>query len=194
MIHNPSVARKAQEQLDAVLGQQRLPNHDDRDSLPYIDAIFREDMRWRPPVPLGIPHVSAEDDIYQGFFIRQGSIVIANVRAMAHDAEKYPDPEKFKPERFLDESGHLTEDEMAYTFGFGRRICPGRYVADATVWLAIAAILTTFDIGPGVDEAGNAVAVADDDYTDGVIVHPKPFRSSLTPRPSKALRFLEDSL
>lgn len=75
----PDVQRKAQVELDAVVGQGRLPQLADRDKLPYVTAVVREVLRWHTVAPLGVPHVSVSDDEYNGYFIPKGSIVLANV-------------------------------------------------------------------------------------------------------------------
>lgn len=78
MIKYPEVQVKAQAELDAVLGRNQLPSYDDEDSLPYITAITKEVFRWQPALPLAVPHFNKEDDIYKGYNIPSGSIVLAN--------------------------------------------------------------------------------------------------------------------
>ena len=73
---NPDIQKKAQVELDLVVGPDRLPTFDDYDSLPFIQAIFLECLRWLPVVPLGIPHRSTEDDCYNGYFTPAGTCVI----------------------------------------------------------------------------------------------------------------------
>jgi len=72
MVLNQEAQNKAQAEIDRVVGADRLPNYQDRDSLPYVEAIYREVLRWRPPVPLSVPHASVEDDVYNGYFIPKG--------------------------------------------------------------------------------------------------------------------------
>jgi len=74
----PEVQKKAQRELDRVIGSGRLPVAADRDSLPYIMAIMKETHRWHPVAPLGLPHSSDEEDIYQGYRIPKGSILLSN--------------------------------------------------------------------------------------------------------------------
>lgn len=73
---HPHVQEKAQRELDEVLGSNRLPEHEDIASLPYIQAIYYEVLRWRPNVPLGIPHRAMEDDEYGGYRIPKGATII----------------------------------------------------------------------------------------------------------------------
>ena len=75
----PDVQRLAQAELDRVIGTDRLPDFSDRPSLPYINAIVKELLRWHPALMFGVPHCTAADDECSGYFIPKGSIVLANV-------------------------------------------------------------------------------------------------------------------
>ncbi|KAJ3576228.1 hypothetical protein NP233_g558 [Leucocoprinus birnbaumii] len=143
----PDVMYKAQREIDTVVGPDRMPDFQDFDTLPYIRAMIKETLRWHPFVPLGIPHAATEDDIYEGMFIPAGSTVIANIYAITHDTELFPDPEQFKPERFLDVTDPLLKN-YNMTFGFGRRICPGQYVATDQLFIMISRLLWAFDVRP----------------------------------------------
>ena len=79
MVCYPEVQRKARTELDAVVGPDRLPAFADRDSLPYISAVVKEILRWRPVAPLGVPHSSTQDAEYNGYFIPGGSNIIVNL-------------------------------------------------------------------------------------------------------------------
>lgn len=79
MTLHPEVQKKAQEEIDRVLGAGKLPKVDDRKNLPYIDAIVKEVLRWHPVAPMGIPHMSVEDDVYDGYFIPKGSLIMSNI-------------------------------------------------------------------------------------------------------------------
>lgn len=69
---HPDVQRKARAEVDRVVGMDRLPEFADRDSMPYCEAVYRELMRWRPPLNIALPHCSSEDDMYKGYFIPKG--------------------------------------------------------------------------------------------------------------------------
>lgn len=75
----PEVQRKAQEEIDRVIGSERLPGFEDRENLPYIDAIVKEILRWNPVGPMGLPHMTTEDDIYEGYLIPKGAVILANI-------------------------------------------------------------------------------------------------------------------
>jgi cytochrome P450 len=78
MIIHPDVQLKAQEELDKVIGRGRLPDLEDRESLPYTSALLKEVLRWQPVVPLGVPHGAIVDDEYKGMRIPKGSVVNPN--------------------------------------------------------------------------------------------------------------------
>jgi hypothetical protein len=103
------------------------------------------------------------------------------IRAMMHDPTTYNDPMAFKPERFLETEGHVPEmDPHSIAFGFGRRICPGRFLADNTVYLSVAQSLTVFDISNATQE-GIAITKSPK-FEPGVISHPTPFQCSIAVR------------
>ncbi|RPD54265.1 cytochrome P450 [Lentinus tigrinus ALCF2SS1-6] len=150
----PEVQQRAQAELDAVIGPERLPSISDLPSLPYIEAILMESMRWKQINVLGFPHQSLTDDEYNGYHIPAGSMIIPNVWAIAHDARHYPDPFEFKPERYLTEAGTLNPDVLdprRFMFGYGRRICPGRHFSQSSLFITIACVLHTFEIRSGED-------------------------------------------
>jgi len=174
----PEVQRKAQEEIDRVVGQGRLPSFEDRENLPYIDAVVKEALRWHPVAPLGLPHVSTEDDIYKGYLIPKGAMLIAGIWGFLHDPKVFHDPMSFKPERFLGENPE--PDPHTMSFGFGRRICPGRVLADTSTYLTVAQCLAVFDIAKRV-ENGRTIETAAK-FLPGIISHPDTFQVDIKPR------------
>ncbi|KAF7348394.1 Cytochrome P450 [Mycena sanguinolenta] len=181
MALNPEVAKKAQNELDAVVGLGFLPGFEHRGALPYCEAVFREVFRWRPILPFVLPHAATDNDIYEEYYIPKGTTVLPNVWAMVHDESMYPDPDRFDPERFLNADGQLNANDRILGFGFGRRVCVGRYAADATAWAAIVSVLSTFDIAKAKDENGKEIEI-EPVFADGLVSHPKPFQCSIIPR------------
>jgi len=115
-------------------------------------------------------------------------MVIGNAWAMLHDENVYGvEPEKFKPERFLQPG---VKDPI-HAFGFGQRICPGRYMAQHSIFIAVANILTVFDISLAKDEYGNEISV-EVLSTPDLVTHPKPFRCSIKPRSVSAETSLKE--
>ncbi|KAG9098442.1 hypothetical protein FRC07_010644 [Ceratobasidium sp. 392] len=121
--HRPEIQAAAHEEIDRVIGSDRLPTYSDRDSLPYIEALYKEVLRWNPVAPFGIPHQmqSDQDDVYNGMLIPRGSLVIPNIRAMTSNPNVYRQPELFRPERFLDAEVDAETNPESVVFGFGRR-------------------------------------------------------------------------
>jgi cytochrome P450 len=157
MVLYPDVQRRAQAEIDSVVGN-RLPTFEDRVSLPYVESVLRETMRWCPIAPLGGAHATSSDDIFDGYFVPKGTTVISNTWAISRDEKRYPKASSFIPERFLDVNNALTDDDPAgYVFGFGRRGCPGRYAADATVWSAFVTMLATVEFSSAKDEQGKVI-------------------------------------
>ncbi|KAH7884392.1 cytochrome P450 [Phlebopus sp. FC_14] len=154
MMLYPEAQERAQKEIDAVVGTNRLPDFSDRSSLPYVDAVLRETLRWHPVFPLGLPHYTTKNDVYDGYHIPEGCVVLANLWAMSRDEIRYPDPTEFKPERFFKSEGVLNDDTVSLAFGFGRRVCVGRYFADASLWIAIVHLLAAFKFMKPLDENG----------------------------------------
>ncbi|KAK7061237.1 O-methylsterigmatocystin oxidoreductase [Favolaschia claudopus] len=184
MAENPEIMRKGQAELDAVVGMGNLPGFEHRPALPYCEAIFRELFRWRPVAPVAIAHATNEDDIYRGYFIPKGTIVLPNIWGMVNDETKYSNPERYYPERYMTADGKINSDDHIIGFGFGRRLCPGRDPAEATVWGTVVTMLALLDIAPGKDSAGNTVKLehGPDSFTDGMVSQPKTTKYSITPR------------
>ena len=156
MAVHPEIQKKAQKEIDQLLGGERLPTLADQDDLPYISAVIKEIYRWHTPLPISIPKALTEDDVYKGYHMPKGATVMENVWAVFHDPSEYPEPHIFNPERFLkdrklDRSVRDPEDRV---FGSSRRICPGKHFADRALFLRVSTILATFNIEPGVNDKG----------------------------------------
>jgi cytochrome P450 len=145
MIAYPEIQNRAHAELDEIVGSARPPTFADLPSLPYIRAMVKETLRWSPIVPLGVPHASTADDWYEGMFIPKGTICVQNMRVINYEPEVFgADAAEYNPARYLDESKVRVLDgreEGHMAFGFGRRICPGRYVAEGTLAIDIATLL-----------------------------------------------------
>ncbi|KAJ3781912.1 cytochrome P450 [Lentinula aff. detonsa] len=143
----PRVQQKAHEELDQVIGRTQNPMFSDMKNLPYIRAVVKEILRWNPPLP---------DDWYENHFIPKGAAILENLWGMNYDKDVYgPDVEEFRPERFLQESEKGEEYELKpdvenedghNSYGFGRRKCVGKYVADNALFIGICTILWAVNI------------------------------------------------
>ncbi|KAF9450380.1 cytochrome P450 [Macrolepiota fuliginosa MF-IS2] len=195
MLLHPEVLMKAQKEIDSVIGTDRLPTIADRSSLPYVQAVINESLRWGVPVPLNLPHRLMEDDVYRGMHIPKGSLVFGNIWAIMHDERLYPNPNEFKPERFteeVDEELAKKRDPTNYVFGFGRRRCPGANLVDSSVWLLIANIIATMNINKPVDERGKTIE-PEFVFENFIFRIPNNFNCDIRPRSQKALELITDS-
>ncbi|PVI03088.1 cytochrome P450 [Periconia macrospinosa] len=184
MLLFPDVQKKAQEELDRVIGSDRLPVSADISRLPYIEAIMKETHRWHPILPMGIPHSSTEEDVYRGYRIPKGALLLPNIWWFTHDPTVYPDPMTFNPDRHITTPTHKAEpDPRTFTFGFGKRICPGRYVADNAIFMTIAQTLSCFNIKKPVIDG--KVVEPEVRYLPGAITEPVPFKVDVAPRSKK---------
>ncbi|KAI0056031.1 cytochrome P450 [Artomyces pyxidatus] len=200
MINHPEAQARAHAELDAVIGRDRVPTFADLPHLPYVRATVKEALRWRPAFPLGLPHATTEDDWYEGKFIPKGTICFANFKACNQDpAVCGEDAARFEPARHLDADGKLgqpppdTKDEGHVGYGFGRRVCIGRHLANDAMAIAVAMMLWATDISHAKDERGVDIPVVADDYVDmQLIQRPIPFKCKIVPRFPEALDMLSE--
>ncbi|KAF9476061.1 cytochrome P450 [Pholiota conissans] len=191
MLHYPKIQKKAQAELDAVVGWERMPEYEDRENLPYIRALINETLRWRPVAILGgTPHAVTADDVYNGMFIPKGSTVFANFYGIMKDPEMFPDPEEFKPERFLETTDPRLKN-FDLPFGFGRRSCPGIHLALNSLFINISRILWAFDIKPALDRNGKEIIPDPNNYTTGFNSRPVNFDCRFIPRSGKITTCIE---
>ncbi|KAJ7257217.1 cytochrome P450 [Mycena haematopus] len=195
MTLHPDVQSAAQEELDRVVGRGRLPDLSERGQLPYINALCKEVFRWHVASPTGIPHRTREDYIYHRtgdsdpMLIPKDSLIIANIWKMTHDPERYEDPMVFNPSRFIETGEKEAEQDPArICFGYGRRICPGKSLADNIIFLTCSAILSVFKISKAQE---NGVFVEPEvGQMFGAVSHPLPFKCVVEPRDAEALAFI----
>ncbi|GJJ11066.1 hypothetical protein Clacol_005297 [Clathrus columnatus] len=177
---HPGVQKRAQEELDDVVGPDALPSLEDLKRLKYARAVFEELLRWNAVVPSGLPHVLNVDDVVNGYFIPKGTVVFGNTWTLLRSKSVYgPDADQFNPDRFL--GGHMPYPDFA--FGYGRRACPGRHFGENAVFFAIVNILHLFDILPFEGENGPELPT-ENDFESGLAL--------IIPRSASAVRTLEE--
>ncbi|KAJ8523218.1 hypothetical protein ONZ45_g349 [Pleurotus djamor] len=191
MVLYPGVQKRAHEELDHVVGRSRMPTLQDYEHLPYIRAIVKEVMRWRPAFPMALPHRLEEDDHYDGFFLPKGSFCFVNTWGLNHDPDIYgSDADTFNPGRFLDSTWSDNDsfpagakEEGHVAFGFGRRVCVGRHVANNAMFIQVASILWALRVLPGSDDLANSTLPDPNATTDrGIGLHAAPFGCNLVSR------------
>ncbi|KAF5524657.1 Cytochrome P450 monooxygenase patI [Colletotrichum aenigma] len=145
----------AADTVDRVVGE-RIPVYDDFKSIPYLRMMMKELWRWRPPVALGHPHITARDLQVGEYCLPKGARLHVNAYAISHDPARHEDPERFWPERFKDDETTTMESMNAqdptkrdhFAFGAGRRGCPGYHVAERSFVITMMRILWAFKIAP----------------------------------------------
>lgn len=194
MIMFPSVQCKAQEEIDRVIGTDRLPTFDDKAKLPYISRVVTEAYRWFPILPLGIPHYADEDILYEGYNIPKGASILPAIWGICHDPALYSNPADFDPDRYLSPRNEPDPREVA--FGFGRRICPGRFLAESSIFISITHILAVFTIGKAVDEHGMEIEVKVEPQVKDLASdtnHVNSFAYSIVPRTETYAKLIRDT-
>ncbi|KAG0698791.1 cytochrome P450, partial [Suillus ampliporus] len=182
MILHTHAQERAYNLIESVVGAKRLPTFQDRPSLSYVDAILHECMRWRPVFPFAIMHATVESDVYKGYYIPKVNTCFSHLhQAMCHNEEKYRNASEFDPDRFLNPNGTLTDDTVSIAWGFGRRVCPGRHLVEASLWSSMACLLAIFKFSKAKDETGEEIELKSQ-WPGGITVRPLPFPCSITPR------------
>ncbi|KAJ5372353.1 hypothetical protein N7517_004359 [Penicillium concentricum] len=190
MLLFPDVQRKAQEEIERVVGSSRLPVMDDLAELQYVRGCMKETVRWMPTTILGaVPHAVTQDDEYKGYFIPKGAGVMNNVWSIHMDPARHPSPREFNPDRYHDDYQSFGDAAAnpdpskrdVFTFGAGRRICPGIHVAERSLFLGMSRILWAFNITPEID-AGIPILPDPDRLTQGFVCMPEEFPAKIMPR------------
>ncbi|KAF1937289.1 cytochrome P450 [Clathrospora elynae] len=151
---HPSIQRKAHEELDRIVGRNRLPTIQDEVKLPYCRSIIKEVARCHNPFWLGTSHVASEDFVYKGATIPKGTVVVLNTWSLHHDPKRWIEPLEFNPDRYINDNDSASTSARrpdVYTrdhwmFGIGRRMCPGMFVAEREIWLVVSRMLWAFEM------------------------------------------------
>lgn len=166
----------------------------DESSLQYIRGVVKESLRFLPSSILGIvPHATTAEDTYRDFTFPAKTGMMINVWALNNNPERYPNPRVFDPDRYKDdflraqESATLNDPYQRdhYTFGAGRRVCPGLNIAERSLFLGIAYMLWAFSFEHAVDANGEKIPVSTEAVTQGIVCRPKPFPLKLVQRDEK---------
>jgi cytochrome P450 len=180
---HPEAQARVQEELDEVIGSDRAPTFEDMDMLPQLQAFLLEAIRWRPIAVLGFAHRATKDIIWRGQCIPEGATVLGCHWAISRDPEVFPDPETFNPGRWLTEDGRVRKDMHFYTYGFGRRACPGQHVANRSLYINLALLLWSFRIQQRPEAP---IDLQPEGFQEVIVFHPKPFDAEFVPRIKEA--------
>nr|WBY51147.1 cytochrome P-450 [Holotrichia parallela] len=173
LLLNPDVQKKAQEEIDAVVGRARLPTLHDRPRMPYMEGVVYEAIRMFIGRGLGVPHRALKDTTLCGYFIPKNTMVIPNFYGILRGSEfSWNDPDEFRPDRFIKDGKIILLPENFIPFGLGKRRCMGETLAKANLFLFISALLQnfTFSVPPGCSPPSVVC-------NPGVTPGPKPFKA-----------------
>ena len=208
LVTHPETLDAAHVELDSVVGKDRMPTFQDEQDLPYIRAMCKEVLRWRPVAVLGgTPHATSEADTYDGYYIPNGTNVLGNTWAINHNERYYPNSHHFNPLRFLAvdagsleylpkqyvasmpvEKGEPHPSKLGHSsFGWGRRICPGADLASNNLFIALARLLWTYDILPK-----KRVTYDIWDYVGGFNIRPRHFECEVKVRSEQHEKVLRE--
>jgi cytochrome P450 len=209
----PEVQRKAQAEIDSVVGPDRSPTWEDVDGkLPYMVALVKEVLRWRSVAVLaGIPHANTRDVEYKGYHFPAGTNMIGNLWAIHRNPRDFPNPDEFRPERFLNGlQKPYPNAKGSNPFGWGRRQCSGQPFAEQGLLYSLTRLIWAFDLKPGLDDnvcyfatplpsdfvaslqlsQSNEVKLDIFAYTESENMRPEPFKARFTPRNEKIHRLV----
>ncbi|KAL1745589.1 cytochrome P450 [Schizophyllum fasciatum] len=190
MCVHPEIQARAQAEVDRVIGRDRLPRVADREDCPYICACIAETLRWHVVLPQAVPHQAMDDIIYGDYVIPKGSIILPNLWALSRDEKEYPEPHTFNPERYLGENPQRSP--LDWVFGFGRRVCPGRLMAQESMFVVCASTLATMNISRKTKD-GIPVPI-DLTQTAGLASRPTYFEYDVKPRNGQVRSLVDDAL
>ncbi|KAJ9555250.1 hypothetical protein OSB04_009864 [Centaurea solstitialis] len=153
MIDKPETLKKAQQELDTIVGKNNIVEESHIKNLPYLHAIMKETLRLHPILPLLLPHCPSKSCVIGGYMIPKGARVFVNAWAIHRDPAIWENPLEFIPERFVNNKWDYSgKDDNYFPFGSGRRICAGTTMADRMFMYSLASLIHSFDWKSGEGE------------------------------------------
>ncbi|KAG2204058.1 hypothetical protein INT47_007052 [Mucor saturninus] len=191
MCHYPLAQKKAADEIDAFIKLNgRLPEFSKRTQLPYCVSMMKEGMRFRPIGAFGIPHKMDADVLVDGYIIPKGATVVSSMESMHQNPDVFAEPLKYYPERFMNNLKTMDaaakgkiEERDHFNFGWGRRMCPGIYIAEVELFTSFIQVLSKCTIEP-VRDANGKEQLPDIDHpvTAGLILLPIPYKVNFVER------------
>ncbi|XP_038074775.1 cytochrome P450 2J6-like [Patiria miniata] len=177
MIVFPDVQEKIQAELDSVIAKDQLPCIGDRKQLPYTEATLMEVQRMANITALPYPHKTTEDTELSGYSIPKDTPIYINLYSVHVDPTQWTEPEKFRPERFLDENRKVRNRPALMPFSAGRRACPGENLAKMELFLFFSSMLHAFKFSVAPENPQPSI-----EKNYGISLNPSPFKICTSPR------------
>lgn len=141
MIHHPDVQKKIQEELDDVIGTERMPTMEDKQSLPYSVATLQEVERLSSVAPLSLARSNPRAAEFHGYKFKPRQLFHFNMYSIHRDPKLWENPLAFNPKRYIDDQGNIIRPLYLMPFGSGRRMCPGEALAKAEIFLIFTTLM-----------------------------------------------------
>ncbi|NXB69763.1 CP2J2 protein, partial [Donacobius atricapilla] len=175
MATHPEIQARVQAEIDAVIGQARLPALEDRNNLHYTNAVIHEVQRKGNVIPFNAPRMATEDAYVGGYYIPKGTLLLANISSLLLDKNEWKTPDTFNPEHFL-KDGKFWKNEYFQPFSMGKRACLGELLARSELFLFFTSLLQKFTFQAPPDTTLGFQAVV------GIALAPQPYKICAVPR------------
>uniref|UniRef100_UPI0037E94DF1 cytochrome P450 2J4-like n=1 Tax=Semicossyphus pulcher TaxID=241346 RepID=UPI0037E94DF1 len=176
MIYYPQIQERVQAEIDTAVGSSRVPSVNDRENMPYTNAVIHEIQRMADIIPLNVVHMATKDTTLDKYTIPKGTIIMPSLNSVLHDESMWETPHSFNPQHFLDQDGQFRKREAFLPFSAGKRVCIGEQLARMELFLFFTSLLQRFSLSACDGEQPSL------EFKLGATRCPKPYRLCAVPR------------
>ncbi|RCH89793.1 hypothetical protein CU098_005126 [Rhizopus stolonifer] len=191
LCHHPEIQQRVADEIQQfVRKHNRFPQFSDRDQVPYVNCVLKESLRFRPVTAFGIPHAVKEDVVIDQYLFKKGTSVMTPMESIHWNPQVYFEPERFFPERFINDTKTMNaaangrpEERDHFNFGWGRRLCPGIYLAEVELFIVFVQLIGRCIVEPPTDEKGQVILPDIDHPNSSLTLSPRTFKVKFIKRP-----------